>query len=173
MLKHIHPYACVYIFIQYKHTSVCITLTLTLYTANMTYYVNHSCPSTHNPSLTFRQAAAMASISTSTRRCSSWAATFVAPWWTPPGAKDTRSRCATGCTCPTGTAASTPSSPSQVVAKRKKTKNKNAHGPKDGQSWRHVPQFATVTKRCFLDHNVPKVFHAPQTELASDRAPLS
>lgn len=86
---------------------------------HMIYYVNYSCPSTHNPSLTFRQAAAMASTSTSTRRCSSWAVMFVAPWWTPPGAKDTRSRCATDCTCPTGTAASTPCSPSQVVARTK------------------------------------------------------
>lgn len=78
------------------------------------YHVNRCCPSTRD--LTFPQAAAMASIYTSTRRCSSWAVTFVAPWWTPPGAKDTRSKCATGCTCHTGTAASTPCSPSQVVA---------------------------------------------------------
>lgn len=54
------------------------------------------------------QVVVTASISTSTRRCSSWGVTFVAPLWILPGAKDTRSRCAMGCICLTETAASTP-----------------------------------------------------------------
>lgn len=61
------------------------------------------------------QAVAMASIFTSTGKCSSWAATFVAPWWTLPGAKDMRFKCVTGCICLTEMAASTLFSLLQVM----------------------------------------------------------
>lgn len=57
----------------------------------------------------------MGSTFTSTGKCSSWAATFVAPWWTSPGAKDTRFKCVTGCICLTEMAASTLSFLLQVM----------------------------------------------------------
>lgn len=59
----------------------------------------------------------MASIFTSTGTCSSWAATFVAPWWTLPGAKGTRFKCVTGCICLTEMAALTLFSLLQVMDK--------------------------------------------------------